>query len=299
VNAPSLRLLWIPVVLFSVGCHRGEVARVDGEKIMPADLARFAQRYGVASSANKADEASRKRATLDKLIDFEVVVQEGRRRGMDRDPLIQDIVKQQLFARVVREEVDAKATPASVSAEDVARYYSEHTADFGRPDEVRVSQIVVKDQGEAARLVGEARRARDRANPGKDLEEFRKLVARYSIHEPTKGRGGDMGFISHGSAAYPPAVVAAAESLRENGEVSDSIAAPDGYHILKRTELRPGSLRTMEQVRPLIQQIIARQRREKAMEELTARLRSQLGVTINEAELARTSLAPRPGGTAP
>jgi peptidyl-prolyl cis-trans isomerase C len=287
------------LVLAANACHRQSpgnvVARVGGAPITATDLALAAQRYGWAASAGAAD---RKKAVLDKLIDFQVVVREGYRRGYDKDPQIVALLEQHLFARVLHDEIDAKLAPTSVSNEDVARYYTEHIAEFGRPDETRISQIVVKDEALARRLANEARTARRKNDATADLQGFRALVARYSQHEASKGRAGDLGFVARDSRAHPPAVVQGAFALTEDGQISDGIRAEDGFHILKRTGFRPSTLRLLDQARPLIQQILVRERRSRATEELTAKLRRELRVEIDDQNLARASLDRRADGGA-
>jgi hypothetical protein len=265
------------------------VARIGGGPVTATDLARFAQRYGGATGG--AGAASQKQPLLDKLIDFQVVVREGRRRGYDRDPQIVALVEQQLFAKVLHDEVDAKVSAASISPDEVARYYAEHASEFGRPEEVRLSQIVVKNATLAQRLAGEARAARRKGDVTADLQGFRALVARHSEHEASKGRGGDVGFVARGRATViPPAVAEAGFGLGEVGAVSDPVQAPDGYHILKLTERRPASARTLDEVRPLIQQTLVRERRLRATNELTVRLRRELGVEVDDQALAAASL---------
>src|SRR5436190_20817964 len=132
---PGVRGISLPLVVVALafaGCHRqggGDpvVARVGGGQVTATDLARFAQRSGAAGGSVSA---AQKKAVLDRLIDFQVVVREGMRRGYDRDPQIVALVEQQVFAKVLHDEVDAKLSAAGIAPEEVARYYAEHASDF-------------------------------------------------------------------------------------------------------------------------------------------------------------------------
>ena len=122
-----------------------------------------------------------------------------------------------------------------VTDDDVrAQYDKKLDEKFKKPARVRASQIVISTTGatdeekvaarqKATEVLAEARK------PGAD---FAALAAKYSS-DPSKARGGDMGFFPRTGLAPEP--IAAAAFALQVGQISDIIETKLGFHILKVT----------------------------------------------------------------
>ena len=99
--------------------------------------------------------------------------------------------------------------------------------------------------------------------------------------------------------ALPPAARTAAFALREPGEVSDPIASEQGFHILRLTERRPGTTKTLNDVRRDIEQLLLQERRARTTDALVAQSRERSPVEIFTDRLppteAERAAVPAPG----
>jgi peptidyl-prolyl cis-trans isomerase D len=135
-----------------------------------------------------------------------------------------------------------------VSAEEIERYYGEHQEQFSTPEEVRASHILfrLEDREEAeVRKAAEAVLKRARAG-----EDFAKLANQYTDEEIGRTRGGDLEYFGRGQMARE--FEEAAFALQP-GEISDLVRTPFGLHIIKVTDRREATTRTLDEVRGQIE----------------------------------------------
>jgi peptidyl-prolyl cis-trans isomerase C len=250
---------------------------------------------GPNAGAGAADQGERKGNLLKELMQLEAAAEEARRRGYDRDPQIQRALKQQLVARLLREEIDTKLTVDSVPEADVERYHQEHAAEFQRGDQVRASAIFVADEAAARKVAALARAARVPSDPLADARGFRQLVLTHSRDETSKQRGGDLAFFERTSPTHPAELVAAAFALGEIGDVSGPVKTREGWVVLKLTQKLPGFVRTLAEVRPIIRQRLLHDLRRKRTEELMQSLLAKVKVEVDEGALADVGKAQAAG----
>jgi len=127
--------------------------------------------------------AEKRKPVLQALVQNEVLLQEARRRGLDRDPEYGHSVEQKLTTLLL-ERALAHDGAASVADAEAERFCREHSAEFTASERVQVSQIVLADRDEALK----ARAARS-LRPG-DKDRFSVLAAKHSIDAPSRERGG-------------------------------------------------------------------------------------------------------------
>ena len=227
----------------------------------------------------------KKKQLVTDLVNFELMAAEAVRRGYDRDPDVVRMMKQQMIGKLVQKDLEAKVKTDDVSAADIERYYDEHARDFGRPEQVQVSQIVIKDRARAARVEAEAR-----ALPREDAKAFRDLVSRYSEDQDSKTRGGDMAPFDRGSDVLPEAAVRAAFALKSAGEITELIQTEEGFRILRLAARVPGYSRPLIDVTAQIRQQLIQAARAKAVTDFVAGLRAQHPVAIDERNLAKVAI---------
>ena len=165
----------------------------------------------------------KKKEFLDSLIRFEVMANEAERRGYDKDPEVLRVMKQQMISKFLQKDFESKLKVEDVPDADVEKYYKEHPAEFNQKDEVRVSEVVVKEKGKADKAYAEAK-ALPKAAVGRprprSRSSSRTSSTKYSDDEDAKQRGGDLGFFDKESTRYPKPVVEAAFKLAEVGDVA-------------------------------------------------------------------------------
>jgi peptidyl-prolyl cis-trans isomerase C len=258
------------------------LARVGDRAITARDLE--AQVAFIGRSKYLMDHYSKpdkKKELLDGMIQSEALYQEARRLGYDRDPA----VKRDVVNRMMQNEIDAKVNAQGISDADVEQYYQAHPNEFSRPDQVRFTQIVVKDRAKALKVVTEAK-ALTKGN----IQALRALVTKQSEDEASRLRGGDMGTIDRNTPSMPKAVVDAAFALAQVYDVSDPIQTENGYTIVVLTQKQPAFSKSLVEAKMDIQSRLTYERRQQKRNALMVEIRKKAKVQIDEALLANLTL---------
>jgi peptidyl-prolyl cis-trans isomerase C len=142
--------------------------------------------------------------------------------GMAKNFLLQEHVKQ------------------SVKDSDIKKAYDEMVANFGKPIELHLRQILVDNEETIKKVVEALERG----------EKFESLAEQYS-KDPSKNNGGDVGFVQQN--ALLPEIRSVTDSLKL-GEVSKPVHGAHGWHILRLEERREAKPPVYEEIKPRIQQ---------------------------------------------
>lgn len=270
------------------------IATIDGHVITVRE---FQERINAQSPYIRARYTSleQKKEFLDNLIRFEVLAQEAGRRGLDKDPDVVRTMKQVMIQKLMKAEFETSITPEDIPESEMRKFYEEHSDEYNKPEEVRVSAIVLKDKKTAERVAKEAN-----SEPGSSNKGYRDLVTKYSTDEKTKIRGGDLRYFAKDTTEVPKAVVEAAFGLEKTGDVAGPIDAGDGtWYVIKQTGRRKPMVKSFEDVKRQIQNRIYRDKRTQAQKDFITGLRDKAKITVNEDALAKvrvdTSAGPAKG----
>jgi peptidyl-prolyl cis-trans isomerase D len=167
-----------------------------------------------------------------------------------------------------REQVRARV---QVSPADVQAYYNANIQQFQTPEQVRASHILLKTEGKDEATVRKL--AEDLDKQAKAGADFAALATKYSEDEGSKTKGGDLDFFGRGQmvAEFDNAAFA-----MQPGEVSDVIKSQFGFHIIKVTDKKAGSTRTLDEVRAQIQEQLSSQRADQQVADRTAQLDTRI-----------------------
>jgi peptidyl-prolyl cis-trans isomerase C len=251
-------------------------------------LGEFQERVNRQSPYIRARYTSleQKKEFLDSLVRFEVLAKEAYRRGLDKDPEVIRTMKQVMIQKLMRDEFDAKVTADSVTDAEMKTYYDANLAEYVKPEEVRVSAIILKNKAQAERVLIEAK-----GDAGKTNKGFRDLVMKYSSDEETKLRGGDLRYLEMKSTDVPPAVIKGAFGLLNTGDVSPVVDAGNGtFYILKQTGRRKSMTKSFDDAKPQIRNKLFREKRLQAQKDFIEAQRAKSKVTIDEANLAKVRI---------
>jgi peptidyl-prolyl cis-trans isomerase C len=241
----------------------------------------------------------KKKEFLDSLIRFEVMANEAERRGYDKDPEVLRVMKQQMISKFLQKDFESKLKVEDVPDADVEKYYKEHPAEFNQKDEVRVSEVVVKDKAKADKAYAEAKalpKTPTVVPTTPEQKQFKDIVSKYSDDEDAKQRGGDLGFFDKESTRYPKPIVEASFKLAEVGDVAQPIKTDKGWVIIRLTQKRPGFSRPLAEVKRQIQQRLFRDTRTKAMDNFVAELKKKSNIEVNDANLSKVVIDTGGGG---
>jgi peptidyl-prolyl cis-trans isomerase C len=276
------------------------VAKVDDSVITVGDVQERINKQSPFVRARYTTN-EKKKEFLDTLIRFEVMANEAERRGYDKDPEVLRVMKQQMISKFLQKDFESKLKVEDVPDADVEKYYKEHPAEFNQKDEVRVSEVQVKDKAKADKAYAEARALPKQAAlpAAPDQKQFKDIVTKYSEDDEAKQRGGDLGFFDKETTRYPKPIVEASFKLAEVGDVAPPIKTDKGWAVIRLTQKRPGFSRPLAEVKRQIQQRLFRDTRTKAMDNFVAELKKKSAIEVNEANLAKVVIDTGTGAGGP
>jgi peptidyl-prolyl cis-trans isomerase D len=168
-------------------------------------------------------------------------------------------VPEELEVEYVVLSADSLLPSEQVDAGEVRKYYEANPSKWGEPEQRRASHILISVKSGASEE--DKRKARERASailaqlkasPG----SFAELAKKESGDPGSAAQGGDLGFFSRGMMVR--AFEDAAFRLKP-GQISDVVESDFGFHIIKVTGIKPGKMKTLEQVRPEIELTLKKQ----------------------------------------
>jgi peptidyl-prolyl cis-trans isomerase C len=245
--------------------------------------------------AKGADLESLRRAYLDQVIERKILVQEGRRLGVQISPeelnqAISEIKKDysgegfgetlglkgmtleewkvRLEEKLLAEKVirGASHSKEKIEEKEALRYYEDHRSSFQIGKKVRVRQIVVADGEEAIQILKRLKKG----------ESFEKVAMKKSLG-PEKVQGGDLGYFSRGER---PTEFDCVFNM-EVGAISEVIKSPYGYHIFKLEEKTEPREIPFEEAKAGILQELEQKKGEEKFEKWFKDLKEKAKVKIN------------------
>lgn len=159
-------------------------------------------------------------------------------------------------------DIDTLRAKITATPADLNKAYNDNIQQYSTPEQVRASHILLKTEGkDEAAVKAKAEEILKEAKGGAD---FAELAKKYSEDESNNKNGGDLDFFGRGRMV---AEFDAAAFTMEPGQISELVKTQFGFHIIKLTGKKPGSVRPMEEVQ---QQLTDQIQSEKAQAEATA-----------------------------
>jgi peptidyl-prolyl cis-trans isomerase C len=282
------RLLAVVLVPSLVACggpvggkREKTLAVVNGEAITEGDFRREAE--GLPPYMQPILETpSGRQQFLESLITRDLLLQEARRRGVDRRAEVRsrlDGARKTIVLEALLREV-AEGAPG-LSEEALRRHYEENRESFEVGERVLVRHILFSDPSEAES-------AARRAEKGEPFERLMREA------EEAGYKAGDLGFVEKGDVDkdFEEAAFDA-----PTGSVAGPVRTIYGYHLLQVLERRPAGLQPFEEVREKIAADLREGAQREAFESLVDGLRQRSRITLHEAPGAvpSASWAPDPG----
>ncbi len=302
------------------------VARINSQIVTRSEFQRareqlhgeVQQQYGATA---EKEFAEREKDVLRDLIDQALLIQRGKDMGITADvELIKrlDDIRKQLKLETM-EDLERAAAAQGVSYEDFKEnvrgniitqqvigkevggriqitqeearaYYEAHQADFQRPEQVRLSEILISTQttapeggGDAApadaqALAAAEQRAREllaQIRSGTSFEE----VAQKNSNGPTAAQGGDLGYFKRGELA---AELETTIFGMKAGDISDVTRTRQGFIILKMVEHHAAGTPPQKDIEPQIMERIYYSKMQPALRTFLTRLREEAYIDIKE-----------------
>lgn len=220
-------VLLVSSIAFSETKDSNVVATVGTKKIT---LGEFNKRYKEVTSQVLVNPPN-KEVFLEELVRYEMGVQEARKRGFDKDPIVQDRLNQEIYKAFLEKELGKKVEENVITEAEMKAWYSNNP-------QIRLSDILIEVKpGASKEQRDEAKkRASDILDEVKKSKRpFEELVKLYSDDMTTKNLGGDIGWQSRISLI--PSYYESANALKV-GDISNLVETPFGFHIIKLTGRR-------------------------------------------------------------
>ncbi len=240
--------------------------------------------------------ADRRKQLLDEMIKVQLLANEARRRGLDKQPATKERIRQILRDELLREVRSQEPSPRDIPEKELRAYYDAHRADYREPERRRVACIVMKDGPKAEQVLDKARQATPM--------EWGKLVQKYSLDAPKTPAqtaplelAGDLGIVAPPGAGrgdnprVPDAVRAAVFKVDNVGDVySDLVKSQGKAYIVRMTGKTAPRDRTFQEAKRTIRVALAQQKIRAAEDALEKKLRARFPVKLDEAALDKLSL---------
>ena len=168
---------------------------------------------------------------------------------------------------------DAVFGHLSVSDEEVGTHFEANQAFFERPETVKVSQILIDDEGLANTIATEF---------GGRTTRFEELAKEHSVG-PEASRGGHLGSFARGE--LPPSLETTIFSLRP-GRVSAVVATDFGFHIFLVHEKVAAAQLSLDEARDFIRLELMRKKSDRALALYIEELKNTYPVTVHREHLS-------------
>ncbi len=187
-----------------------------------------------------------------------------------KDNLRRQIQSFKLLGREVQSKLE-------VTNQEIRDYFKEHIDDYRGEPFIRLNHITFPiperaSRSQVDRVYDEAKEAKDRLQRG---EDFYSVLLSYSADK--KAEGGDLG--TFGGGELSPAFERAVQGLKE-GQSSDIITTPEGFHILFVVERSTGKIRHFDTVKDEISKKVIESKKAQSIKDWMDKLKKDAFIDI-------------------
>jgi peptidyl-prolyl cis-trans isomerase SurA len=212
--------------------------------------------------------------TENKLASMEALEDAVKSQGMNFEDFKNNIRNTLLTQRVISSEVGSHIT---VSDDEVSKYYEAHKAEFVRPEQVALREIVVSTEGKKPEELPDLKKKADTAlKRVQDGEDFGEIAKRLSDGS-TKSQGGFLGIYKRGELSKE--LEDKVFQMKRN-QLTEVMETKQGYLILQVLEHYDEGEQSLPKVKNEIMDKLYSGRMEPAMREYLKTLREQSYVVI-------------------
>jgi peptidyl-prolyl cis-trans isomerase C len=248
-----------------------------------------------------------KKVLLEEMIERVVFLQRAKMAGLDRDAEVVRAHENMLIGKLREAELTPKLEAAVVAGEEAEAYYHSHLDQYKTPERARLAILFLSANPKGPAEAVERTRARadsartealaaPQAPQESRLPGFGALAVKVSEDQSTRYKGGDIGWIEKNRfpARIPPAVAEAGLVLQEPGSIAELVETETGFYVVKLLEKSAESLKPLERVRPAIDRILLKTKREEIARGFEDSMREGLEVVSKPEALAGIAFPARP-----
>ena len=250
------------------------------DQIDQALLAQKGEDLGISVDTDliKQLDGIRKQMNLATMEELEKAAEQ---QGVSYEDFKANMRNQLMTQRVIQQEV---APHIQISKEEVKKFYDEHQQDLDRPEQVRLSEILLSTQQAGDKDTRTEQERFDQAK-AKSEEVVQKIksgakfedVAKTDSNGPSAQQGGDLGFFKRGMLSKE---LEDRTFAMKTGDVTDPVATKQGFVILKVTEHQQPGVPPLKEVESQIYEAIYYQKLQPALREYLTKLREEAYITV-------------------
>ncbi len=258
LSRPAALLIASAIVSAPAFADKGTVATVNGQPIAQNTYNAFVAEQ---KAQGAPDSPELQNAVKEELIRRELLVQEAKKKGLDKKPEIQGQMELARQAVLIRAYLADYVRANPISEDRLKKDYEAIKANLGTT-EYKARHILVATEDEAKAIIAKLEKG----------EKFSEL-AKQSKDPGSKDNGGELGWSAPTTYVKP---FADAMTKLKKGEYTKTPVKTDfGYHVIQLDDTRPLTPPTYEQVKPQLQQRAGQQQ----VEQLVKKLRE--GAKVN------------------
>lgn len=230
------------------------IATVNGQPISQTVFNAFTAEQ---QAQGTPDSPELKDAIREELVRREILAQEAKKKGLDKNPNIQgqiELAKQAVLIRAFLSDY-VKAHP--ISEAQLKAEYELIKTNLGST-EYKSRHVLVEKEEEAKAIIAKLDKG----------EKFSEL-AKQSKDPGSKDKGGDLGWSS--PAAYVKPFGEALTKLKKGEYTKTPVKSDFGYHVIQLEDSRPATPPPFDQVKPQLQQRASQQQIENLVKELRSK----------------------------
>ena len=240
----------------------------------------------------------RKKAFLDKLVRFEVLVAEAQRRGLERHPKVLQRQQRAMVDLLMKQLNKELVSFSDVSDAEVKARYEKDIAKYKRPARIRAALLLVASEAEAKKILAELDKQQRRA------AFFARACRDKNKNAALKARAGDLGFFAKEAKdegaegkKLPQELKEAVRRLDKNGAVAGPLKLPakvfgGGWGLVMKSGEMPAMSRPFKLLRDRIKNQLFHEKRFKAVTGYADKLLGKSKVVINEKVLEGLAATP-------
>jgi parvulin-like peptidyl-prolyl isomerase len=243
----------------------------------------------------------RRKELLDEMITVQLLANEAKAKGYDKDPLAQQEMRAILRDAMLAEARKNAPAPADVPEAEVHAWFDAHRAEYKDPERRRISVIVVRDEPTAREALAAAKKTPGSAQWG-ELVRAKSLDPQARANVPLDLIG-DIGIVSPpgdlrgDNSRVPEEVRAAAFEIAEVGGIAEKVVGSKGkYFVVRLTQKLAPHERTFAEAERSIRVKLAQDKLRAKEDELIVELRKSVKVEIDEQALATVKVDMGDGG---
>ena len=220
--------------------------------------ARVDMRVKMAASQGQADSPELRKAIRDDIISLEVLAQEAKKAGMNKDPDVIQQTELSIQSVLVGAFIQDYAKKHQPSEDQLKQEYDKLKVNLGK-SEYNVRHILVDTEDEAKAIIKQL------GKKGK----FDKIASEKSKDAGSAEHGGSLGWAVPSN--FVPPFANALLSLKKGAYTKEPVKSQFGWHIIKLDDVRDLKVPSFDELKPQILQRMQQQ----AIQEYIADLRSK------------------------